>query len=75
MSTAAVCQACTGPLDESGVCQICEHFARVRQARKAAIWRAAARPRKWRPIAPKAANGRPVYAQAQSSLPPSDRRN
>lgn len=69
------CPQCTGPLTESGACPICEHFARVRAAKRAAIWRGYTRPRKWRPIVPKSANGRPVYAQAQSSLLPSDRRN
>lgn len=75
MSTSTHCPTCTGPLEADGSCLVCEHFARVRQARKAALWRAAARPRKWRPIVPKAADGRPVYAQAESSLPPSDRRD
>lgn len=68
------CKNCTGPLDERGGCAICEHFARVRQARKVAILRSYARPRKWKPIIPKAANGQPVAAQFENALPPSDRR-
>lgn len=72
--SAPTCNTCTGPLDERGGCAICERFARVRNARKAAIWRSYTRPRKWKPIVPKAANGQPVAAQFENALPPSDRR-
>ena len=59
----------TGP-----VCAVCEAMERVRVAASLRRFRAVAHRRPWRPRVPKAANGRPVAAQAESSLPPSDRR-
>ena len=72
------CPRCSAPLVNAlsphAPCGVCDRMERVRAAASLRRFRSVALRPPWRLRVPKAANGKPVAAQSESALPPSDRR-